>query len=114
MSFVSGEYISTPLHFVYQYLQIFFTVTSSERIKLITTLAPEMELSCGNNIIRTRHRFPSLLCALASQSYSLKKMFKLDRKTDIYFIDKKKVNPDLFVIEIRETFVHVCTTLLIS
>ena len=37
-----------------------------------------------------------------------------NRQTDRYFIDRKKVNPDLFVIEIRERYVHVYTTLLIS
>ena len=36
-----------------------------------------------------------------------------DRQTDRYFIDRKKVNPDLFVIEIRERYLHVYTTLLI-
>ena len=30
-----------------------------------------------------------------------------DRQTDRYFIDRKKVNPDLFVIEIRE----ICTSI---
>ena len=35
------------------------------------------------------------------------------RQTDRYFIDRKKVNPDLFVIEIIERYVHVYTTLLI-
>ena len=29
------------------------------------------------------------------------------RQTDRYFIDRKKVNPDLFVIEIREISVHI-------
>ena len=37
----------------------------------------------------------------------------ITRQTDRYFIDRKKVNPDLFVIEIRERYVHVYTTLLI-
>ena len=36
-----------------------------------------------------------------------------DKQTDIYDIDIKKVNPDLFVREIRERHVHVYTTLLI-
>ena len=36
-----------------------------------------------------------------------------DGQTDRYFIDRKKVNPDLFVIEIRERYVHVYTTLVI-
>ena len=35
------------------------------------------------------------------------------RQTDRYFIARKKVNPDLSVIEIRERHVHVYTTLLI-
>ena len=38
----------------------------------------------------------------------------VQRQTDRYFIDRKKVNPDLFVIEIRERYVHVYTTLLIA
>ena len=29
-----------------------------------------------------------------------------DRQTDRYFIDRKKVNPDLFIIEIRERYVQ--------
>ena len=39
----------------------------------------------------------------------------LERLTDRhrYFIDRKKVNPDLFVIEIEERYVHVYTTLVI-
>ena len=32
---------------------------------------------------------------------------KTDGQTDSYFIDRKKVNPDLFVIEIRE----ICTSI---
>ena len=36
-----------------------------------------------------------------------------DVPLNIYFIDRKKVNPDLFGIEIRERYVHVYTTLLI-
>ena len=36
-----------------------------------------------------------------------------NRQTDRYFIARKKVNPDLFVIEIREIYVHVYTRLLI-
>ena len=36
-----------------------------------------------------------------------------DRQTDIYFIDRKKVITDLFVIELREIYVHVYTKLLI-
>ena len=36
-----------------------------------------------------------------------------DKQTDRYFIARKKVNPDLFVIEIREIYVHVYTRLLI-
>ena len=33
-----------------------------------------------------------------------------ERETDRYFIDRKKVNPNLFVMEIRERYVHVYTT----
>ena len=35
------------------------------------------------------------------------------QQTDRYFSDRKKVNPDLFVKEIRERYVHVYTTLVI-
>ena len=37
----------------------------------------------------------------------------LDRQTDRYFIDRKKVITDVFVIEMKEIFVHVYTRLLI-
>ena len=33
-----------------------------------------------------------------------------DRQTDRYFIDRREVNPDLFVIEIIERYLHVYTT----
>ena len=37
--------------------------------------------------------------------------FSLTRtQTDSHFVDRKKVNPDLFVIEIRERYVDVYTT----
>ena len=36
-----------------------------------------------------------------------------DRQTDRYFIDRKKVITDLFVIEMKEIYVHVYTRLLI-
>ena len=36
-----------------------------------------------------------------------------DRKTDRYFIDRKRVITDLFVIEMKEIYVHVYTSLLI-
>ena len=52
-------------------------------------------------------------CWLDSYSKILGLNAMTDRQTDIYFIDRKKVNPDLFVIEIRERYVHVYTTLLI-
>ena len=32
------------------------------------------------------------------------------KQANIYFIDMKKVNPDLFVIEIKERFLNVYTT----
>ena len=35
-----------------------------------------------------------------------------DRKTDRYFIDEKKIITDLFVIEMKEIYVHVYTGLL--
>ena len=37
----------------------------------------------------------------------------LSRQTDRYFIDRKKVITDLFVIEMKELYVHVYTRLLI-
>ena len=30
-----------------------------------------------------------------------------DRQTDRYFIDRKKVNPDLFVIENRDMYMYI-------
>ena len=36
---------------------------------------------------------------------------KLVRQTDRYFIDRKKVITDLFVIEMKEIYVHVYTRL---
>ena len=36
-----------------------------------------------------------------------------DRQTDRYFIDRKKVITDFFVIEMKEIYVHVYTRLLI-
>ena len=38
---------------------------------------------------------------------------KTDRQTDRYFIDGKEVITDLFVIEMKEIYVHVDTRLLI-
>ena len=36
-----------------------------------------------------------------------------DRQTDRYFIDRKKIITNLFVIEMKEIYVHLYTTLLI-
>ena len=51
--------------------------------------------------------------SLRDVQYRLHTLPDTDRQTDRYFIDRNKVNPDLFVIKIKERYVHVYTTLLI-
>ena len=54
-------------------------------------------------LIRSSAKFESHYSLLAVSSY-FDHFFLADRQTDRYFIDRKKVNPDLFVIEIE-----ICT-----
>ena len=56
-------------------------------------------------VLKQKYLLPSIILKSA--------LLYQDRQTDRYFIDRKKLNSDLFVIEIRERYVHVYTTLLI-
>ena len=61
-----------------------------------------------------RRRWPNITSALG-QCIVLSGISsrQIDRQTDRYFIDKEKIITDLFVIEMKEIYVHVYTRLLI-
>ena len=50
---------------------------------------------------------------MTKNTYVYEKIHISNIQTDRYFIDSKKIITNLFVIEMKEIYVHVYTTLLI-